>query len=281
MPNLLINELKPIAKCRITKAYKSIPKDRLLSALIESKIKEIEKILFELEKSLSKIKNYYDYDYIEHKEIRHMRNLFDLPIDVGYYSPIITNSNYTEYESKGEKPKISSIKKYLRMIRPYFGDAINNKVIDSAIINYKTQGGWKIQLSMTINFISTKDSGNIRTINTKGHNIEITVGNETEETIEELFKSLLQRYQEGLKKSVRGRVFGFHSVDLLYYKLPKIGLNRGRSNVDSPKWFNIKRQQSIKKNDDKCFQYVVTATLNYQNNPQKILKVKRFINQYN
>ena len=100
---------------------------------------------------------------------------------------------------------------------------------------------------MTIIFISTEDSGNIRTINTKGHNIEITVGNETEETIEELFKSLLQRYQEGLKKSVRGREFGFHSVDLLYYKLPKIGLIRGRSNIDSPKWFNIKRQQSILK----------------------------------
>ena len=100
---------------------------------------------------------------------------------------------------------------------------------------------------MTINFISTKDSGNIRTISTKGHNIEIMVGNETNATIEALFKSLLQRYQEGLKRSMRGREFGFDSVDLLYYKLHKLGLNRVRSYIDSPKWLNIKRQQSILK----------------------------------
>ena len=36
MPNLSLNELKQIAKMRRTKAYKSISKERLLSALDES-----------------------------------------------------------------------------------------------------------------------------------------------------------------------------------------------------------------------------------------------------
>ena len=35
-----------------------------------------------------------------------------------------------------------------------------------------------------------------------------------------------------------------------------------------------------KNNDDKYFQYAVTTTLNYQNNPKRISKVKPFIDQY-
>ena len=69
---------------------------------------------------------------------------------------------------------------------------------------------------MTINFISSKDFDEIRTIDTKSHNTEIIVDKETDETIEELFKSLLQRCQEGLKESLRESEFVFDSVDLLY-----------------------------------------------------------------
>ena len=50
----------------------------------------------------------------------------------------------------------------------------------------------------------------------KSDNIEITMGSKTDEIIEELFKSLLQRYQEGLEKSVRGSEFIFDCVDALY-----------------------------------------------------------------
>ena len=48
---------------------------------------------------------------------------------------------------------------------------------------------------MKINFISSKDSDDIRAMHTKSNNIEIMMGNETNEIIEELFKSLLQKYQ--------------------------------------------------------------------------------------
>ena len=45
-----------------------------------------------------------------------MRNLINLPIDEDYDKPIKSKnafkSNYIEYESKGDKDKILSIKKY-------------------------------------------------------------------------------------------------------------------------------------------------------------------------
>ena len=67
----------------------------------------------------------------------------------------------------------------------------------SDIINdHKTQGKWKIHLTMTINFFSSKDSEEIRIMHSKSDNIEILIGNETNESIEELFESLLQRWQK-------------------------------------------------------------------------------------
>ena len=48
---------------------------------------------------------------------------------------------------------------------------------------------------MTINFIFPKDSDETRTtLYTKSDNIEIMIDNETDEIVEELFESLLQRY---------------------------------------------------------------------------------------
>ena len=58
------------------------------------------------------------------------------------------------------------------MIRPYLRDMIND---------HKTRREWKIQLTMQINFISSKDSEETRTMHTKSHNMEIMMGNETDE----------------------------------------------------------------------------------------------------
>ena len=62
------------------------------------------------------------------------------------------------------------------------------------------------------------------------------MGSETDENIEELFKSLLQRYHEGLEESMKGSEFTFDGVDALYYDLNKISLSRGESFIDSPEW---------------------------------------------
>ena len=73
-------------------------------------------------------------------------------------------------------------------------------------------------------------------MHTKSGNIKIMMGSETYDIIDELFKSLLQKYQERLEESMRGNEFIFDSVDLLYYNLKKLILNRkGSSYRDSPK----------------------------------------------
>ena len=59
-----------------------------------------------------------------------------------------------------------SIKVYVDMIRPYLSDIINEnktqgklKVYSgNKVIDYRTQGEWKIQVSMKINFMSSRDS---------------------------------------------------------------------------------------------------------------------------
>ena len=73
--------------------------------------------------------------------------------------------------------------------------------------------------------------------------------------IDELLKSFLQKYQEGLEESMRGSEFIFDSVDLLYYNLQKINLKRkGLSYIDSPKWLKNKKATNPKHNDSNCFQ---------------------------
>ena len=131
-----------------------------------------------------------------------------MSIDEDYYKPIRTNyafnSNCVEYESIGDKDKTLTIKEHPDMIRPYLVDIIND---------YKTQGEWKIHLTMIINVFSLKDYKETCTMCTKSDNIEIMMSSETDETTEELFESLLQRYQEGLEESMRGSEFVFDSVN--------------------------------------------------------------------
>ena len=134
------------------------------------------------------------------------------------------------------------------MIRPYLSDIINdykafkNLRVHSGngVSDYETQfGEWKIQLTMSINFISSKDSHETHNMHTKSNNIEIMAGSETDE---KLFKSFLQRYQEALEKSMKGSEFISDSVNLLHYHLQKTSLKRiGSSYIDSAEWLKNKK----------------------------------------
>ena len=163
------------------------------------------------------------------------------------------------------------------MIRPYLVDMIND---------HKNQSEWKIQLSAEIIFISSKpDSDETRIMYTKSNNIEIMISSDTDEVIEELFKSLLQRYQENLEEKMRGSEFVFDGVNMLYYDFNKISSNRGGSYIDSPVWIkNKKATINPNNNDNKCFQNVLTAALNYEKikkDPGRISKIEPFIDLYN
>ena len=80
------------------------------------------------------------------------------------------------------------------MIRPYLSDVINY---------YKTQGEWKIHLTMAISFFSSKNSEETCTMYSKSDNIEVMMGSETDEIIEELFDSFLQRCQKNFEELIR------------------------------------------------------------------------------
>ena len=101
-------------------------------------------------------------------------------------------------------------------------------------MKHKTQSEWKTQLTMAINFISSKDSDETSTMHAKNDNVEIMMGRETNEIIEELFKSFLPKYQEVLEDLVRGSEFIFESGDALHYDLNKISLSRGGSYIYFP-----------------------------------------------
>ena len=123
--------------------------------LSESEIEEIRKNFNELEKSLmfkkfhgdidsvdyDDLDNYDDnYDFAdddEYRKIGNIRTLFK-EFDRDYYKPIRTDdgfagrrNNYIEYKSKGDRYENLSPKEYLKMIRPYLRDLINeHKPID-------------------------------------------------------------------------------------------------------------------------------------------------------
>ena len=100
-----------------------------------------------------------------------------------------------------------------------------------------------------------------------------------------LSESLLQNYQKELEESKRGSKLARDSIDLLYCHLQKVSLKRGGSYIDSPEWLkNKKATVNPKNSDDNCFQYALTVVLNHQNiekNPQRLSKIKFFIDQYN
>ena len=76
------------------------------------------------------------------------------------------------------------------------------------------------------------------------------------------------------------------SVDLLYYGLHKISLNRGGgSYIDSPNWLKNKRATiNPKIKDDKCFREATIASLNHEkieNHPERISDLEPSFDQYN
>ena len=237
------------------------------------------KYLDELIKKIDKLDRYYrDYDDYEYRGIKNIKDLFKLSIDKDYYKPILVksgyNNNYIQYESKADK--ILTLKEYLALIEKYLRTLINY---------YKNKSEWKVQLIAEISFISLKPGSDETFImHMRSDNEEFMNGSDTDEIIKGLFESFLQKY-ENLQEKMKGLDFEFDGVNFLYYDFNKISINRGGSYIDSPKWLKDKKSTINRKNNDhKCFQYAVTLALNLDkinNNPERISKIKPFIEQYN
>ena len=205
--------------------------------------------------------------------------MFKLSIDKDHYKPILVksryNNNYIQYESKGDK--ILTLKEYLALIERYLRKLINY---------YKNKSEWKLQLTAEISFISLKPvSDETRIMHTRSDNEEFMNGSDTDEIIKVLFESFLQKCEENLQEKMKGSEFEFDDVNFLYYDFNKISISRSGSYIDSPQWLKNKKSTiNPKDNDYKCFQYAFTLALNVDrinSHPQRISKIKPFIEQYN
>ena len=176
--------------------------------------------LDELDKKILKLDEYYDDDDFEFKGIENVRDLFKILTVEEYlalileiiYKPTLVksgyNNDYTKYRSEGDK--LLTVEEYLALIEPYLRELIND---------YKSKGEWKILLTAQINFISLRPgSDETRVMHTRSVNEEFMNGSDTDEIIKELFKSLLQRYQENLQEKMRGSDFAFDGVNLILIK---------------------------------------------------------------
>ena len=117
---------------------------------------------------------------------------------------------------------------------------------------------------MRVNFISSKDTGETRTIYVWSDNVSIMRGSDTDDIIRKLFRSFLRNYQEELK-IIKGSDFVFESVELMDYKLHRVRLRRGGSYIKSPEWLANKRATINPKNenDDECLRWSTISALNY------------------
>ena len=147
---------------KIKKELYEIEKKQNLS---DNEKEEIYDHLVELVNTFDKKEEYKhsDHDDLDYFGIRELENLFtnDDDNDDNYYKPVLVKSsfknNYKYYESRGDKDKKLSVKQYLYKIMPYLSDLINDH---KAIRNESNE--WKIQLNMSVNFISSNDTGEIR-----------------------------------------------------------------------------------------------------------------------
>ena len=251
--------------------------------LSKNELKQIRNHLYNIENKKELLESETTKEYIDELDkndddfmgIENEQDLFKILI----YKPAIVksgyNNNYIEYRSEGDE--LLTVEENLALIEPYLRELIND---------YKSKGEWKIQLTAQVNFISLRPgSDETRVMHTRSNNEEFMNGSDTDEIMKELFKSILQRYQENLQEKMRGSDFAFDGVNFLYYDFNKISISRGGSYIDSPKW--LKNKKSIinpKNNDYKCFQYAVTLALNLDKinkNSQRISKIKPFIEEYN
>ena len=161
------------------------------------------------------------------------------------------SNNFIKHKSNGDKNRTLSIKKYLHKISPYLKDIISN---------HKKSDTQKIQLTITINFISSKqDNDEELAMHSKWDNIEIIINDRADEVIKELFESL-NKYNSNLETKMWFSEFVFKYVHLLYYKCHKINRYCGGLYIDFPDWIKNKKGiiNPINKKDNKCFQYTVT-----------------------
>ena len=87
------------------------------------------------------------------------------------------------------------------------------------IDNHKAHSEWKFQLIKQITFVSSLGKNEFCTMYIQSDNIEILIGNETDDIINDLFESLF-KYKKRLETKMKGDEFVLTA--LIYYSIASI-----------------------------------------------------------
>ena len=171
------------------------------------KIKKASKSLTKLKKSLRFKKFRGDIDSVNYEDLDNY------------------DYNY-DFDDDNEYREIGSIRTLFKELdRDYYTNTNTNS----------NRAGWKIQLIMQNNFIFVKDFEDTRTIYSASKPVEIFMGSDTENIIDTLFDTILNRIQEAMVISnERGSGFTYENVVLLYYHFQRIDIRRGGSYIAPP-----------------------------------------------
>ena len=143
------------------------------------------------------------------------------------------------------------------MIRPYLRDLINeHKPIDESNNESNDESNdenddidrteWKIQLAMQNSCIYITSFEETRTLYTKSEPVEIFMGSDTNDVIDKIFNTLLQRFQQAQETlNDNGSEFIPDSVELLYYHFQRIDIRRAKSYIMSPDWIASKKATRV------------------------------------
>ena len=148
------------------------------------KIKKTENKIIKDVRNLFRLKK---NEVIKDKIINDIRNLFEHE-EEDYYKPIqieiFWSDNFIEYESNGDRNKTGAIEEDLFKIRLYVKGILNDlQKLDT----------WKIELTVAINFVSSKADYEKRVIQSTSNNIEVMINDNGDEVIEELFERYFNR----------------------------------------------------------------------------------------
>ena len=114
--------------------------------------------------------------------IRDIRTFLEQEKEEDYKSKRVSsfwNKNYIEYEDNGDKNSNLQLNEYLNKVKPY---------LRNTIIDLKSSNIWKIQLTIEINFIFSKDTEEERVMCSMSNNIKFTSYNDANEVNNKLFE---------------------------------------------------------------------------------------------
>ena len=108
----------------------------------------------------------------------------------------------------------------------------------------------KIQQIIQNSCISTRNFEETRTIYSASKPVEIFMGSDTEDVIDTLFNTILQRFQQAQETSNdKGSKFIPESAELLYYHFRKIDIRRAKSYIIYLDWIVSKKATINPKNE--------------------------------